>query len=379
MIAPDPDRRTDPDLWTLRRYPPTKDRSLRAFDAADQLALAEVAGRVESGIRALVVNDSFGGLAVPLAAAGVDVTVWTDSVLSEIGIRKNLELNGLDEVQIVPSTTTPSGTFDVLVVKVPKTLAFLEEQLSRVRPCIDDSTMLVGAGMVKHIHTSTLEIFGKVIGPTVTSLAKKKARLILPTFDPAIELPAPAPTRYLTESGVECVNLANVFSHGKLDIGTRLLLDHLPKPADGCHVVDLGCGNGVLGTSLAQTYAGGSVTFCDISHAAIASAGATWDANLGGDHRAQFHAGDLAPHVADASVDYVVINPPFHDQHVVGDETAGRMFVEARRVLRDGGEVRVIGNRHLGYHKRLRSIFGNLETIASNAKFVVLSSQKQAR
>ncbi len=373
MNAPDPDR------WTLRRYPPTRDRSLRAFDAADQLALAEVERRIDSGMRALVVNDSFGGLAVPLAAAGVDVTVWTDSVLSDIGIRKNLGFNGLDEVVVVPSTTTPSGPFDVVVVKVPKTLAFLEEQLALVRPAIDDSTLLVGAGMVKHVHTSTLDIFSKVIGPTVTSLAKKKARLILPTLDPAIEIPAPAPTRYATESGVECVNLANVFSHGKLDIGTRLLLEHLPKPADGSDVVDLGCGNGVLGTSLALTYAGGSVTFCDISHAAIASARATWDANLGSDDRSQFYASDLAADVADGSIDHVIINPPFHDQHVVGDETAGRMFVEAKRVLRDGGEVRVIGNRHLGYHKRLRSIFGNLETIASNPKFVVLSSQKQAR
>ena len=327
-------------------------------------------------MRILAVNDSFGGLAVPLVAAGADVTVWTDSVLSEVAIVRNLESNGLAATPIVPSTTAPSGRFDIVIVKVPKTLAFLEEQLVELRACVDGDTLIVGAGMVKHIHTSTLDIFAQALGPTVTSLAKKKARLILPALDPTLEPAKPELTVYATEQGVACLNRANVFSHRKLDIGTRLLLDHLPTVADGAAVVDLGCGNGVLGTSIGQTFIEGSVTFCDISHAAVASASLTWKENLADDNRARFLADDLAAGVESASVDLVVINPPFHDQHVVGDETAARMFVEARRILRPGGEVRVIGNRHLGYHKRLRSIFGNLETVASNPKFVVLSSRK---
>lgn len=322
-------------------------------------------------------NDSFGGLAIPLVAAGADVTFWTDSVLAEIGVRENLTTNGLTPIDAVPSTSIPTGRFDIVLVKVPKTLAFLHEQLVGLRSCIDEATLIIGAGMVKHIHTSTLDIFAKSIGPTVTSLAKKKARLILPTFDPAIDVAAPPTTRYATEAGVQCVNRANVFSHGKLDIGTRLLLDHLPGVDDDADILDLGCGNGVLGTSLAGIFDGGSVTFCDISHGAVASAEATWQANLSGDDRGRFLAGDLASAVERSSIDLVVINPPFHDQHVVGDETAKRMFIEARRVLREGGEVRVIGNRHLGYHKRLKSLFGNLDTVASNPKFVVLSSQKR--
>lgn len=366
----------DPDAWTLHRYPPTSDRSLRAFDAADQLALAEAAPLVASGVRVLVMNDSFGGLSIPLVAAGADVTIWTDSVLAEIAVRENLTTNTLAPVDVVPSTSIPTGRFDIVLVKVPKTLAFLHEQLVGLRSCTDQATVIIGAGMVKHIHTSTLDIFAKTIGPTTTSLAKKKARLILPTFDPTIDVAEPTATRYVTEDGVQCVNRANVFSHGKLDIGTRLLLAHLPGLDDGADIVDLGCGNGVLGTSLAGTFDGGSVTFCDISHAAVASAEATWQANLPGDGRCRFFAGDLASGIESSSVDVVMINPPFHDQHVVGDETARRMFVDARRVLRVGGEVRVIGNRHLGYHKRLKSLFGNLDTVASNPKFVVLSSRK---
>lgn len=369
----------DPAEWRLHRHPTTRDRSLRAFDAADQLALGEIAALARPGSRALVVNDGFGGLAVPLVAAGCEVVSWGDSVLAETALARNLEENGLGPVPTVPSTEPPEGRFDVVVVKVPKTLAFLEEQLVGLRSCVDANTTILGAGMVRHIHTSTLGLFERAIGPTVTSLAKKKARLIHPTLDGSLQPEPPDLIRYVTDAGVVCVNRANVFSHGKLDIGTRLLLDHLPDVVEGSAVVDLGCGNGVLGASVAVHGVPGRVTFCDISHAAVASAEATWNENLAADDRATFSATDLAAGVPDASVDLVVINPPFHDQHVVGDDTAVRMFAEARRVLRDGGEVRVVGNRHLGYHKRLGRLFGDVETVGSNPKFVVLSSRKQPR
>ena len=368
----------NPADWDLVRHPPTKNRSLRAFDAADQLALAEIG---ELPGRVLVVNDSFGGVVVPLVAAGVDVTVWSDSVLTETAIAANLERNALapSRAVLVASDVKPEGRFDVVVVKVPKTLRFLHDQLVGVRETSTVRTRVIGAGMVKRIHTSTVEAFDTIIGPTVTSLATRKARLILPTFDPARDPERPTPVMYTTDDGVSVVNRPNVFSQEKLDIGTRFLLQHLPDVSDGSIVLDMGCGNGVVGTTLAARFDGGSVVFTDVSHAAVASASETWNSTRADDLRAEFHAVDLAAGVPDQSVDLVVINPPFHDQHVVGDETARRMFREARRVLRPEGELRVIGNRHLGYHQRLRSLFGNLETVASNPKFVVLSCRKRPR
>ncbi|MFE0426511.1 methyltransferase, partial [Streptomyces sp. NPDC058953] len=65
-------------------------------------------------------------------------------------------------------------------------------------------------------------------------------------------------------------------------------------------------------------------------------------------------------------------NPPFHSHRATTDTTARRMFTDARRVLRPGGELWVVGNRHLGYHVRLRRIFGDCETVAGHPKFVVL-------
>ncbi|MGW9367216.1 class I SAM-dependent methyltransferase, partial [Streptomyces albidoflavus] len=76
------------------------------------------------------------------------------------------------------------------------------------------------------------------------------------------------------------------------------------------------------------------------------------------------------------SVDLVLTNPPFHSHQAVTDATARRMFAGARRVLRPGGELWVVANRHLGHHRQLRRLFGNCATAASDPKFVVLRAVK---
>ncbi|WP_338024440.1 methyltransferase [Bathymodiolus japonicus methanotrophic gill symbiont] len=48
-------------------------------------------------------------------------------------------------------------------------------------------------------------------------------------------------------------NHANVFSHKNLDIGTRFFLEHLPKGNQYQQVIDLGCGNGVVGLVFAAS------------------------------------------------------------------------------------------------------------------------------
>ena len=70
----------------------------------------------------------------------------------------------------------------------------------------------------------------------------------------------------------------------------------------------------------------------------------------------------------------ILNNPPFHQDVAVGDAVAWQMFCESRDRLVPGGELRVIGNRHLTYHAKLKRLFGNCEVVASNRKFVILSA-----
>src|SRR5205814_1324204 len=134
-------------------------------------------------------------------------------------------------------------------------------------------------------------------------------------------------------------------------------------------VLDLGCGNGILGMKAAASNPKADVTFIDESYRAVASAEATFRANLGADRTARFLVGngifDLANAAAlsKSSIDCVLNNPPFHESHAVGHDTAWQMFTESRDVLRPGGELWVVGNRHLAYSARLKRLFGACEVV----------------
>ena len=80
---------------------------------------------------------------------------------------------------------------------------------------------------------------------------------------------------------------------------------------------------------------------------------------------------------ADGSVDRIVVNPPFHIDRAMGDAVAWQMFREARSALQRGGELLVVGNRHLAYHAKLTRLFGAGEVVASNPKFVVLRAVRR--
>ena len=365
--------------FKLSRLPARKNELLRAWDAADEYLLHTLAEQSlpRQGSRILIVNDSFGALAVALST--YHPHSLSDSWLCHAATRNNLRDNGIDTgaVTLLDSLTMPSlaeGPLDLLLIKVPKTLALLEDELIRLAPLLTPSTKVIVAGMVKGLPSSVWPLLERLCGPTSTSLAKKKAKLIFVTpTSLGAEIKSPYPVCYPLEGTAHRIcNHANVFSRDSLDIGTRFFLQHLPNNLGAKDVIDLGCGNGVVGLITAERNPEARLHFIDESFMAVASARMNFAHNLGEGHETQFCVGDGLTDFAKASADIILCNPPFHQGSTVGDHIAQRMFRQSLKVLRPGGELWVIGNRHLGYQKTLKKIFGNSELIASNAKFVIL-------
>nr|WSY58066.1 methyltransferase [Streptomyces sp. NBC_00886] len=368
----------------LARFPEDPRDQLRAWDASDEYLLRQLAEQDTplSGT-VVIVGDRWGALATALAEHRP--TQITDSFLTQEATRANLVRNGIaaDSVRLLTTQDPPPEHVDVLLVRVPKSLALLEDQLLRLAPAVHADTVVVGTGMVKEIHTSTLKLFERILGPTRTSLAEKKARLIFCTpRSSAARAANPWPHSYALPDGVgvvsgrTVVNHAGVFCAERLDIGTRFFLQHLPEGRGLRRVVDLGCGNGVVGTAVSLADPEAEVLFADESFQAVASAEATYKAN-GVPGHAEFRVGDGLTGVPADSVDLVLNNPPFHSHQATTDATAWRMFTGARRALRPGGELWVVGNRHLAYHVKLKRLFGNSQLVASDAKFVVLKAVKK--
>ncbi|HEX8595117.1 MAG TPA: methyltransferase [Pseudomonas sp.] len=362
----------------LVRQPEQQDEPLQAFDAADEYLLNHVA---EHGVtlqsRVLVLNDSFGALAASLAQHATVVSS-TDSYLAAHGLEKNLIRNGMayDAVPMTPASEPLKGPFDWVLIRVPKTLALLEEQLIRLQGQLAPGAQVVAAAMVKHLPRSAGDLLEQYVGPVTASLALKKARLLFATPQPSEIRPSPYPTAYkLDDPAIELINHANVFCREGLDIGTRAFLPHLPKNLGSSRVADLGCGNGVLAIASALANPQAHYTLVDESFMAVQSAAQNWKAALG-ERDAVIRADDGLASQEPDSLDVVLCNPPFHQQQVVGDFLAWRMFQQARSALVVGGALYVVGNRHLGYHSKLARLFRGVEQVAATPKFVILKARK---
>ncbi|SNS84792.1 16S rRNA (guanine1207-N2)-methyltransferase [Streptosporangium subroseum] len=373
--------------FDLTRFPEDPRDTLRAWDAADEYLLRHLDGAdgepTDLSGTVVVVGDRWGALATTLAEHRP--AQITDSFLAQEGTRANLKRNGVDAdvVRLLSTRDTPPDRIDVLLIRVPKSIALLEDQLHRLAPSVHTGTVIVGTGMVTEIHTSTLKLFERILGPTRTSLAQKKARLIFCSPDPQLpRIPSPWPRSYALPTGVGAVsgrtvtNHAGIFCADRLDIGTRFFLRNMPLSRGPERIVDLGCGNGVIGVAAALANRRAEVLFIDESYQAVASAEATFRANVDTGATAEFLVGDGLSGVPAGTVDLVMNNPPFHTHQATSDAMAWSMFAGSRRALRRGGELWVIGNRHLGYHAKLRRLFGNCEVVTSDAKFVILRAVK---
>ncbi len=378
--------------FDLRRPDTAANSSLRAWDGADEYALSEVAELdVTTGNHTVVVNDGYGALTVALGAVrGSSLWSWSDSYLAHAAARANqYRAAEGDADRLVADAAQLPDRIDLLIVKVPKDLATLEYQLAVLAARVHPDTVVIGAGMTKHIHNSTIEIFERLIGPTTTSRARKKARLIRSVVDrdrsaagSAMLSREVSGVSFHLSSGQLIVGGPGVFGSEQLDRGTRVLLDHLRLDRGVHSIVDLACGTGVLGMMAGQLCPDAEVTFVDESYSALLAARSTWAVNNGPDRTATFlwadglraSAGSGAEFPAlplPGSIDVVVCNPPFHVGNHMGDDMAIQMFRDAVRVLRSGGELWVVGHRHLGYHARLAKRFATCEVVSGDPKFVV--------
>lgn len=362
----------------LLRYPEQHNSPLQAFDAADEYLLKHLSScALPTDSRTLILNDSFGALAASLATQ-MQVHSSGDSFLAHQALRNNLDNNQLnqDSTEIIPSNQPFNGPYACVLIRVPKTLALLEEQLIRLQSQITSDTLIVAAGMIKHLPRSAGDLLERYIGPVQASLAEKKARLLFVTPASKTQADSPYPSVYqLDQPALALRNHAGIFCREALDIGTRFFLPHLPSNLGEVQVADLGCGNGVLGIVCAINNPQAQLRMIDESYMAVQSAQENWQLALGS-RPVTVYAGDGLGAEQPDSLDIILCNPPFHQQQVVGDFLARRMFQQSHRALQTGGELWIVGNRHLGYHVTLKRMFRDVQQIAANAKFVIFKATK---
>ncbi|RTR32903.1 methyltransferase [Shewanella atlantica] len=369
----------------LTRYPKNQESNLQAWDAADEHLIKHLKETEQAPIATAIINDNFGALTACLRSMDAQwpLAVETDAKTSQLGTLQNLENNKLssDDIQWLNSRENIPAAIELVLMKLPKNLSYFAHQLNRLSQVLPEGTQVLIGAKAKSINKSLLEVFAKNLGPASASLTWKKTRVITCITDGVARKLPTASQWPIPELNLEITNLSNVFASGKLDIGARIMLDNMPK-GDFKSIIDLGCGNGVLGLNAKQCFPQAYIHFVDDSEMAVESARQNWALNkldtqgLVGE-QATFGWDDCLTHLNEGvRPDLILCNPPFHQGEAITDHIAWQMFLQSWRALKNGGILHVVGNRHLAYHVKLQRIFKNCTTVASNGKFVILQAQK---
>ncbi|MEE2031899.1 class I SAM-dependent methyltransferase [Rhodococcus chondri] len=362
----------------LRRFPDVEAPNLFAVDAADRLILdeADAALAAAPAGTVVVIDDDYGALTLGVAVrhGATALRVHQDSLVSERALAANAEREDL-----TGRYTTHGLGADLLagarvvLLRLPRSLSALTEIAETIARYADPDVTVFAGGRDKHITVAMNDVLGISFDEVRASRGRQKSR-VLTARVPTPGEPTYPVSEHLADLDLDVVAHGSAFAGPRLDIGTRFLVDFLPRTRDDATVaVDLGCGTGILAVLLARQRPGVRVIATDHSAAAVASTAATAAANGVAD-RVEVLRDDVAESLPDASVDLVVCNPPFHLGAAVHAGAAVKMFDAAARILRDGGELWTVYNRHLNYRVALRRIVGPTEVMGRNPKFVVTRS-----
>lgn len=261
-------------------------------------------------------------------------------------------------------------TFDTVVLMAPKSRERLRMMLFLCASLLEvgGSLILVAPNRGAGGAMSELALFGEIT--RLGSKAHHKAAMIrtsrrepfnLDTFEATAEVSTP-------DGPLACSWFPGVFAAGRLDPGTALLMEHLPR--EGVHAMDLGTGCGVLAAFLARR--GFNTCGFDADAFAVeatnrAMARSQLGATIGWSTVIEGH-GNTDP---DDLCDLIVSNPPFHEGLKTTTDPARALMREGRDYLSPDGQLMIVANGFLPYDRELREHYGQVKCLADDGRYKV--------
>jgi len=166
---------------------------------------------------------------------------------------------------------------------------------------------------------------------------------------------------------------AGVFSKGELDFGSRLLAESFQLPQVEGDLLDVGCGYGPIGLSIAASFPDRNVHMVDVNERALALA--KGNAELNGIANVNIYPSDALSAVSGDRFAAVITNPPIR----AGKETVFTIYQGAYSKLIPGGELWVVIQKKQGApstSSKMEELFGNVETVAKNKGYFIFKSKK---
>lgn len=163
---------------------------------------------------------------------------------------------------------------------------------------------------------------------------------------------------------------SGMFSKGKADFGSRCLINSLPNMSG--RILDLGCGYGIIGLSIAILNKDAHVTMADINRRAVELA--QYNAKLNNLSNVDILVSDGFSQIKEL-YNAIVSNPPIR----AGKKVIYPMFEQSIDYLEIGGSLYIVIQKKQGAKSavdKLSSVFGNCEIIDKCSGYWILKSLK---
>ncbi|MEC8664784.1 MAG: class I SAM-dependent methyltransferase [Pseudomonadota bacterium] len=271
----------------------------------------------------------------------------------------------------------PNGEmYDVVLLLAPQNLLAMQYQLAQSLLRLADDGILIAVA-ANDAGGKRLGKLLKSAGVAYDEESKEKCRIVFASKDSA----DPSVIQdWITQGSVQPIldgaymSQPGIYGWDKLDKGSALLAEHLPEKLKGTGA-DFGCGYGYLAQQVLTRYENIKTLYCiEADHNALACA----KENLSDyTDKTEFIWADLTAFTARLkTLDWVVMNPPFHEGKAADSEIGKAFISTAHRLMRKNAQLYMVANTHLPYEAHLQDTFFKVEKAAEGSGFKVFICTK---
>lgn len=297
--------------------------------------------------------------------------------------------------------------FDVLLLFLSKTKSLSQDLLAQLKTHFaqEQQVLILGSNAIGGKSADSLIRDAATVSKIDTA---RKCTVYLGQISDSSKLPAPKALSEVSFLGQQFTQWHGLFSQGQLDDGTSLLLQalHQDLSADPSQaiamdaplttplsidpyepILDLGCGSGIIGLSLAARGCT-QIVSSDISATALYATEQNAK-RLGYSSAINIFACNMLPnatelealkasypdfHLPYGKFKLIVTNPPFHQGLSRTTSPTEDMIMKAPDYLSDNGALYLVGNTCLHYERALEEAFAHVTALKSTNKFTVFKA-----
>lgn len=171
--------------------------------------------------------------------------------------------------------------------------------------------------------------------------------------------------KFMTDHGV--------FSKQEVDFGSRLLIETFKEPDVDGDLLDVGCGYGPIGLSLAATFPKRTITMVDVNERALSLA--EENAGLNNIDNVKVLKSDVYEQVEHHQYAAILTNPPIR----AGKKVVHKILEDAKQHLVTGGQLWVVIQKKQGAPsalEKMETVYGNVEVVSKSKGYYILKAEK---